>query len=119
MTLTALAEAAGISRSYLSELENERSTDPSAAVIQAISKALGTTTSVLMAEDSTIVPPVIPESLRVAQTIFQIPERDIPSLAAVKFRNYQPVTPEDWKYLYESIKRSMPRDVEFDDPELD
>lgn len=114
MTLTALADKAGISRGYLSEIENERATDPSAAVIRSIAEALGTSTSVLMEEDPTIVAPEIPESLRRAQEQFDIPERDLPALAAVKFRNYQPVTPEDWSYLYESIKRSMPRDVSFE-----
>ncbi len=114
ITLTALADKAGISRGYLSEIENERATDPSAAVVRSIAEALGTSIAVLMEEDPTIVAPEIPESLRCAQEKFGIPERDLPSLAAVKFRNYQPVTPEDWQYLYESIKRSMPRDVTFE-----
>lgn len=114
LTLTALAENAGISRGYLSEIENERATEPSASVIKAIAEALDTTTAVLMEEDPTIVAPEIPASLRAAQETFDIPEKDLPSLASVKFRNYQPVTQEDWKFLYESIKRSMPKDVNFE-----
>lgn len=114
MTLTALAEQAGISRGYLSELEHERATDPSAAVLKSIAEALGTTVSALMAETPVAEASDVPDSLRQAQKKFHIPEEDIPALAAVKFRNYQPVTPEDWSFLYESIKRSMPRDVKFE-----
>lgn len=114
MTLTALAEKAGISRGYMSEIENERATDPSAAVLRAIAQALDTTTAVLMDEDPTIVSSDIPDSLRLAQEKFNIPEGDLPTLAAIKFRNYQPISAEDWKFLYESIKRSMPKDAKLE-----
>jgi hypothetical protein len=38
-----------------------------------------------------------------------LPEEDVRMLTQVRFRGDQPSSKEDWRYLYESIKRSIVR----------
>lgn len=55
MTLEALAEASGSSRSYIWEIENRPETKPSAEKLARIAEALDTTVEFLMAVDESSV----------------------------------------------------------------
>lgn len=73
-TLDQLAEKAGISKSYLWELENRESQRPSAEKLLAIADALNVTTTYLLEENITA-----PEERHLDEAFY---------------RNYQKLTPE-------------------------
>ena len=75
LTLDKLAALAGMSKSYLWELENRDSPRPSAEKLAALAALLGVTTDFLLDEDVT--------------------EPDQRHLDAVFFRNYSQLLPED------------------------
>lgn len=113
-TMTELARKAGVSRTYISELESGKATVPSLAVVTALAKALGVSPAVLINEPEMNIKVSIPQSLARAAEEYGIPEEDIRDLAAIRFRSFQPVRPDDWKFLYDALRRSMPREVETD-----
>lgn len=76
MTLDALAEATGISKSYLWEIENRKSAPrPSAAKLSAIAEVFSVTVDYLLEEDAT--------------------EPEERHLDEAFFRNYKGLDPED------------------------
>lgn len=120
MTLDQLARAAGVSKTYLWELEqdSEGSKKPSAELLLKIANALSTTLADLMglpaikADNRTV---EISESLReFAQRMRQLKtpltEVEIRDLATTRFRGGQPKTADDWHDLYRVLKRSIKDD---------
>ena len=79
LTLDQLAEQAGMSKSYLWELENRESQRPSAEKLTAIADALGVSASYFLEEDSRS-----PEEKHFDEAFF---------------RNYQKLGPEDKERL--------------------
>lgn len=108
MSATELARAADISKGYLSELENGHSPRPSGAVLMKLANALGTTIADLLEREVEPGKMKIPPSLLDFAELVELPEQDITMLARIRFRGDQPQTLEDWRFLYESIKRSIP-----------
>jgi transcriptional regulator with XRE-family HTH domain len=104
-----LARAAALSKGYLSEIESGRASRPSGAVLFRLATALGTTVADLLEKET--VPPerAVEPNLRKFAEDEGLPEEDVQMLAQIRFRGQQPTSPEDWRFLYESIKRSMPR----------
>ena len=110
LSLSELARLSGVSKGYLSQIERSASSRPSAATLYAVARALGTTIAELIQNDSTIPlpePPVIPESLREFGEEAELPPTDIEMLAGIRYRGASPRTKEDWRFLYESIRRSV------------
>lgn len=110
LTSAELARRAGISKGYLSELENGGvgAPKPSAEIVYRIARELGTTIADLMERD--VGPPVraeIPEELQRFAEAERLPETDVQMLANIKFRGNQPQTYEDWRFLYDSIRRAV------------
>ena len=111
ISLTELAHRSCISKGYLSQLENNpRGPHPSAEVLYRIAFALGTSMGALLekqiAEQNDELTD-IPEGLRHIALAEQIPEEEIKMLARITYRGRRPCTADDWKFLYESIKRSV------------
>jgi transcriptional regulator with XRE-family HTH domain len=113
MTASQLAEKAGISKSYLSELESGTGTgqNPSAPRLYDIAKALGVAMSDLLGR------PIIteprnerPASLLEFAEKNDLPDADVEMLAAIEFRGEQPRTPERWAFIYQAIKNSVAMD---------
>ncbi len=111
ISLTELAHRSHISKGYLSQLENNpRGPRPPADVLYRIAFALGTSMGALLEKqireqnDELI---AIPEGLRCIALAEDIPEEEIKMLARITYRGCRPCTPDDWKFLYESIKRSV------------
>ena len=104
-----LARRAEISKGYLSELESGRAPRPSGAVLFRIATALGTTVADLLEQEVKPASRAIPRALRDLAERERLPEEDVQMLARIRFRGEQPATMEDWRYLYESIRRSIPR----------
>jgi transcriptional regulator with XRE-family HTH domain len=112
MSLTALAEAAGVSKGYLSSLESdEHQRRPSAEVLYALAQQLGVTMSDLMGRK--LLPaasPEIPDSLAAFAEEAKLNEADTAMLASIRFRGEQPRTAERWRYIYDSIRNSTQMD---------
>ena len=112
ISLSALADAAGISKGYLHELESNPTAKPSAEVLYNLALALDTTVGFLLGRrrnpapvEEQEAPLEIPPSLEEFARKHRIPEDDKRRLACIKYRGQQPKTVEDWAYLYETIKR--------------
>lgn len=108
LTAVALAKLAQISRAHLSEIERGHVGNPSAVVLQRLADALGTTTADLLGSPA----PArgeqhLPLSLREYAELESISPEDLAMLAAIRYRGTQPARIADWRYLHESIKRSM------------
>ncbi len=107
ITAAELARRADIAKSYLSEIESSNASRPSGAVLYRLAEALGTTIADLLEKEVQPVTREVPESLkRFAEEDGLIPE-DVEMLSRIRFRGAQPSNSEDWRYLYESIKRSI------------
>jgi transcriptional regulator with XRE-family HTH domain len=111
ITLTELARRSQVSKGYLSQLENNpQGPRPSADVLYRIAFALGTSIGALLEKQFTSMHDEltdIPGELRRLALTEQIPEEEIKMLARITFRGRRPCTVDGWKYLYESIKRSV------------
>lgn len=108
LNLTQLAEQAGVSKGYLSVLENDpEARRPSAQTLYALAKALGVTMSDLMGRK--VLPAAateVPDSLREFAKEEGLPEADVRMLASIQFRGEQPRTKERWRYIYTAIRTS-------------
>ncbi len=113
LTAAELARAAGVSKGYLHDLENptrERpSARPSADVLYRIAVALGTSVADLLEREVTPARRDVSLVLRAYAERAQLPPDDVEMLAAIRFRGKQPQTEDDWRFLYESIRRSVGR----------
>jgi len=112
-TLDELAQKSRISKAYLSQLESGVSERPSAKVLYNIAAALGTSMADLLGKK--LLPADredIPENLKKAAVQYNIPEEYLKILLAVSTRTSKKekkLTPEDWFYLYATIKRVKER----------
>jgi transcriptional regulator with XRE-family HTH domain len=111
LSLAELARQAKVSKAYLHQLEN--STDgkrPSADVLYKIAFALGASVGELL-EKRIAHPDLevtdVPDALRRFALERGLPEADIKMLAGISYRGERPKTPEDWAYVYDSIRRSV------------
>ena len=102
-----LARRATISKGYLSAIERGQSPRPSAEVLDRLATALGTTIADLLDREIRPAAATIPLSLQEFAASRRLPDEDIHMLAQIRFRGEQPSTPDDWWFLYESIKRSL------------
>jgi transcriptional regulator with XRE-family HTH domain len=120
MTLDQLARAAGISKTYVWELEQdaEGTKKPSAELLLKIANALSITLADLMELPSVRVdnrPVEISESLRefierMRKLKIKLTDAEIRDLATTRFRGGQPKTADDWHDLYRVLKRTVADD---------
>jgi transcriptional regulator with XRE-family HTH domain len=113
MSLNQLAERSGISKGYLSALENEEHATrrPSGETLYSVAEALGVTMSDLMGRKLlTEGPGEIPASLKEFAEEAGLPQRDVAMLAAIEFRGEPPRTRERWSYIYNAIRTSADLD---------
>jgi transcriptional regulator with XRE-family HTH domain len=103
-----LARRAQISKGYLSEIESGRASRPSGVVLYNLATALGTTVADLLEQEVKPTTRIIPLGLCQLAKLDNLPTEDVEMLAQIRFRGEQPETLEDWRYLYESIRRSIP-----------
>lgn len=111
LSLAELARRAEISKGYLSQLESgSDSPRPSADILYRIAFALGTSVGELLEkqiEQETEELTDISDELREFALAEHLPDEDIKMLARIEYRGQRPQTMDDWKFLYESIKRSV------------
>lgn len=97
-----LAQKAGISRNYLSEIERGQATNLSWQVVQRLSEALG-----LREEgglDAGVSLANLPVGLREFAQSANLPPDDQLMLARVQLRGRRPTTADQWRLLYNFIK---------------
>jgi len=107
LTLTQLAQRSGVSKSYLSTIENGTGSRPGAAVLHKIGIALGLTLADILGR--TIRPTTtneVPASLIEFANDAGLPESDVLMLAGIKFRGEAPRTTERWQFIYNAIAMS-------------
>lgn len=111
LSLTELARRSQISKGYLSQIENKpNGPHPSAEVLYRIAFTLGTSIGILMEKqvvDTQYELTDVPDGLRMLATTEHLTEEQIKMLAQITHEGDRPETIDDWKYLYESIKRSV------------
>lgn len=110
-SLSKLAERAGISKSYLHEIENGSGVMPSAEVLFNIAEVLDTSVAVLLGKrrnpverDATT---TIPTSLLEYAREQELSDEEVHRLACIKYRNRQPKKKQDWAFIHEAIKRAI------------
>ena len=109
-----LARRAKVSKGYLHELESSADGPrPSAEILYRIAFALGTSVGELLEKripqaDHEVTD--IPSSLREFALAEGLDDEEVQMLAAIKYRGKRPQQVEDWRFVYESIKRSVPRE---------
>jgi transcriptional regulator with XRE-family HTH domain len=104
-----LARLAEVSKGYLSEIESGGAPRPSGAVLFRIATVLGTTVADLLDKEIRPAANSVSQALKDFAEEADLPEEDVRMLTQVRFRGDQPSSKEDWRYLYESIKRSIVR----------
>lgn len=102
-----LARRAGVSKGYLSEIEAGNAPRPSGAVLMRLADALGTTIADLLGTEVRPATREVSSSLREFAEANALPAQDVEMLAGIRFRGNQPESADDWRFLYESIKRSI------------
>ena len=111
LSLNDLARMSGVSKGYLSQVERSLTSRPSAATVFSIADALGMSVTELFdgirPDGEEDVSPEVEPSLQEFVDEADLPPVDITMLAGIRYRGLQPSTKDDWRYLYESIRRSV------------
>lgn len=108
LSMSELAEKAGVSKSYLSTVESGTGRRPGVAILHKIAVALGVTLADLMGRSvHTSLTADIPDSLREFAEDQHLPEADVQMLAGIKFRGEAPRTKEKWRFIYDAIVMSV------------
>jgi transcriptional regulator with XRE-family HTH domain len=108
LSLTELAEEAGVSKSYLSTVENGTGSRPGVAVLHKVAVALGVSLADLLGRTVHAAPTTdIPDSLRAFAEERHLPETDVQMLAGIKFRGEAPRTKDNWQFIYDAIVMSV------------
>lgn len=90
-----LAEKAGISRTYLSEIERGEAQNISFRVVEKLEEVLG------LGKEST---GDLPSGLQEFANEEDLPPGDIKALASVELRGKRPETKQEWRVLYNLIR---------------
>jgi transcriptional regulator with XRE-family HTH domain len=90
-----LAEQAGISRTYLSEIERGEAENISFRVVEKLKEVLG------IGDDA---PEDLPPGLEEFAEEEDLPPRDVEALASVELRGERPEDKQEWRVLYNLIR---------------
>ena len=106
-----LAKAAGMSRSYLSQIEHGRYKSPSADIMYRIASALGTTIADILEEqiiavagNYQTVPAPLRELVRTKGELLDIRDEDVRMLARIRYRGLLPGRIEDYEYILQTLR---------------
>ena len=109
LSLTAkdLAESAGVSPSYISQLEHGKQDRPSLEVLGALAAALGISTSELLGEALTVIPPPdTPPALASLAEELGLDATTTSMLASINLAGNRPATREGWLLIWLAIKHT-------------
>lgn len=100
-SLTELAKQAGISRSYLSQIESGDSIPTQTKILQ-LANALGALPSELMGEEPDM--EEIPASLHEFAESANLGLAEVQMLARIEYRGKRPSSVKEWKAIYSVVK---------------
>jgi XRE family transcriptional regulator of biofilm formation len=126
LSVSALAEKAGVAKSYLGKVEKGEVDNPGLATLDLIAKALNVTLDDLLnppgpkskhkarASSREPISRAFPESLKQFLANLEKQGENVPadvkrSLALLQFRGKQPDSADDWWFIYQAVKRSVNR----------
>ncbi len=112
LTQIALADAAGLSKTYLSELEGGAGRRPSGDVLMRLADALGVTIADLLGRHVAPASTALPAGLAEFARQEGLPEADVTMLASIRFRGDPPRTGRRWRHIYDAIRMSRTLDEE-------
>lgn len=110
-TLAELAEQSGVSKAYLSDLENGSAGKPNIQYVFSVANALQTTLDRLLdeavpgrvkAESNATVS--LPPGLGELKKQMGLSDDDVDRLASINFRGHRPRDMEGWRYLLETLR---------------
>lgn len=109
LALAELARRTDISKGYLHNIEGGDVQSPSAEILFKIANELGTTIADLLGEEAVdeMQDFEIPDSLKEFAESENLPDVDVMMLAGIQYRGKRPENLEDWRFIYESIKRTL------------
>lgn len=110
-SLAALAERSGVSKAYISDLENGTAGKPNIQYVYSVATALGVTIDELLQDESEceVRKPVrrkvdLPAGLLELQQELDLSDEDVGVLAQVNFRGHRPRDKEGWRFLLEALR---------------
>ena len=107
LTAKSLAKAAGVSTSYISQVERGHQEDPSLPALRRLAEALKMDLHALLGG---LAPgtdkPLIPASLREVAVEYGLQEEMVGMLSQIQADGMQPSTREDWLFLLFAIRRA-------------
>ncbi len=108
IALAELARRAGLSKGYLHAIETGDTQNPSAEILFRIANELKTTIADLLGEEP-VEPDIaeISDSLRKFAKLENLTDDDVAMLARIEYRGKRPNNVDDWRYIFESIKRTL------------
>ena len=119
LSLPDLAEKASVSKGFLSQLENDEDANPSLDSLNKVAKGLGVTLATILDMETTKARRIVPEKMHPGLTELieecnsknePIDEGILQALYVLQQRKGETKkTKEDWRWLYESIKRGDKR----------
>lgn len=106
-SLSDLARRAGISRSYLYQLEMDASS-PTHEKLEDLARALDVGLQDLLG----LTPPTVsmPKGLREFAEEYKLSDADVAMLAGIEYRGQRPTTARQWRVLYEVIRGTIGKD---------
>lgn len=111
LSISALADRAGVSKGYVWSLEKGKSAArPSGRTLYRIAEALGTTMSDLLDEQLLLDLPDtedVPEDLAEFARVENLTPSDVKMLRGVNFRGQHPHDAEGWRLVWSAIKASV------------
>lgn len=111
-SLSNLAQASGVSKAYISDVENGTAGKPNIQYVFAIARALDVTMDELLEGAAPVTsrkPPrsqrgaELPPGLSELQHELKLSDEDVQMLARVNFRGNRPRSKEEWRYLWDTI----------------
>lgn len=110
-SLADLAKESGLSKAYLSDVENGSAGKPNIQYIYSISLAFGLTLNELLEEGSTRSEGSrtkrkeldLPTGLKELQGELKLSDDDVEMLAQINFRGKRPKDKEGWRFLIEAL----------------
>jgi len=107
LTAKALAKAAGVSTSYISQVERGHQEDPSLPALRRLADALKMDLHSLIGGPAAVADPsAVSASLRELADEFSLPPETVAMLAGVQIDGMQPSTKDDWLFLLMAARRS-------------
>jgi transcriptional regulator with XRE-family HTH domain len=106
--LAELARRADVSKGYLHSIEAGDTQSPSADILFRIANELSTTIGDLLGEEVVSeAMPDVPDSLQRFAFSENLTRADIEMLARIQYRGKRPHSEDDWRFIFESIKRTL------------